>query len=176
LELVALGAGVFYAIVTYLMWVDSNKNFAVDERAWVGPVAVNADVKPMSHPKMTILIKNTGKTPAFSLTAKQLIWLDTTGKFKPVWRGTTPPVECNLAGVLFPGGTLELQLEFPMNIPDENFESAFKTGITSVYAYSLISYRDAFGKSHTTELCFQHDSSIKADTNVSCSEGYNNAN
>jgi hypothetical protein len=73
LEVVAIVFGVFYAIVTFLMWHDSHKNFALDQRAWLGiynektqiSQSKNNDLPGIKH--ISFWVRNSGRTPALNI-------------------------------------------------------------------------------------------------------------
>jgi hypothetical protein len=91
IEVAALGGAVFYAIVTYNQWQDSNHNFTVDERAWVGIMEVRADGGNETHDTYTagpvwLTVRNTGKTPALNVSIETGVGAD----FNLNWREPFP--------------------------------------------------------------------------------------
>jgi hypothetical protein len=66
----AVGA-LFYGWVAYRQWSDANKNFRVDERAWVYVnAAMPGFLKPNEPPITQVTLGNSGKTPAFDFSCK----------------------------------------------------------------------------------------------------------
>jgi hypothetical protein len=68
LKTVGVIAGIGYAIVTYCQWRDAGNNFRIDQRAWIGATSIGpipAVGKPLT---VTIMFRNTGKTPAIKVS------------------------------------------------------------------------------------------------------------
>ena len=136
--------------------------FRLDQRAWVGPIEMginNPPIRAGSTLVATVVLSNSGKTPALHLYALTSIYVfpkdvvltprykvDKTDQpsnsvIQPGMKEmiTTLPVQSlsgSGAGVLSPGDFDDIQ-----------------SGRYIVYVYGKITYRDVFQREHTTKFC-----------------------
>jgi hypothetical protein len=70
IEILAVAAAIFYALITYRMWQDTHRNFEIDERAWI-KVASNIPaqqvIKEGTPIEGNVILENTGKSFAKQL-------------------------------------------------------------------------------------------------------------
>lgn len=163
-EVVALTAGVGYAIVTYLQWQDLRHNFEVDQRAWVSVASVSAEELEekegeYSFKDLWVSIRNSGKTPALSLKVEDLKIAmrsanDPVPDYETAEQG--PPGKTSVVnvvksmrnGVLAPNA--EMKLSFLPRVQRLTFKGH------PIYFLGKITYRDIFQNRHTTRFCIMH--------------------
>jgi hypothetical protein len=144
--------GIGYAIITYYLWLDSNRNFKIDQRAWLGYQEVT-DVSLTSadaSSKMVIWFINTGKTPALKFKGHantKLVYPSQT--FAQEYKNPTP--EPSL-GYVMPGQ--RAHLEIGSTGPWEPLAiKALKEDRVKLHVFSEICYKDIFGVSHHSTFC-----------------------
>jgi hypothetical protein len=153
IEVVALMAGVGYAVVTYFQWRDLRNNFVIDQRAWLGisftiePPFMNSQGKPLylkdgEISNFAVQIQNFGRSIAKNLYGVvNFKILGTNEQLVPTYRARKPT---DSATVLFPGahlsiGTGNLETPIPQSIINEITGKA-----KTLYVFGLITYSDIF--------------------------------
>lgn len=163
LELIALLAGISYAIVTWCMWRDSNHNFTVDERAWMAFKFVGGDItftidKPLLVPTELI---NVGKTPAKNVHGNIVVGVFKKGEALDFSYTSGHASYKVMAGTIFPSGKIVESFEaikhgqehaepiiFTAPVKDELF-----SGQSFLIVHGRIAYSDVFGTEHWTTYC-----------------------
>jgi hypothetical protein len=136
--------------------------FRLDQRAWVGPIEMGINDPPIrtgSRLVATVVLTNSGKTPALHLYALTSIYVFSkdvvlTPRYK-VDKTDQPSYS-----VLQPG-MKELITTLPVEtvsgsgagvLSSGDFED-IQSGKYIVYVYGKITYRDVFQREHTTKFC-----------------------
>lgn len=147
----------------------TRKALRLDQRAWVGPLAVNKiSIKPGVENELEIVITNTGKTPALNMESH--VMLHFMPASKPMTFGYLPPKE-RVVDTLYPHGQITLMTsKFILTIPQMEY---LKMSESILYTYGKITYKDIFGESHLTTFCFKVETTLESA--ISC-EVYNAAN
>jgi hypothetical protein len=144
-EIVAMAAGIFYAIVTYYQWRDLRRNFETDARAWV----MASEFKTAHHLEtgqivgVDVFYKNTGKTPSLN-TRVSAAWieLDRRLPFSDVPTRWVPALPLAPNGI---GSTRAY-------IRPEVIKRLI-AGETGGYVFGTIWYDDIFGRQHWNQYC-----------------------
>jgi hypothetical protein len=158
LELIGIFFAIGYAVVTFFQWRDTNRNFRVDERAWVAPfrecieppsgvpdpetgcASVGKDDQQVI---LKVLFKNTGKSFAVNYQVvinPPALDLD----------ATVPPFQRGPVAILAPDQINHVTLPAE---PRSWFE---RVGTNPIYIRGKIWYDDVFGYHHWTEFCYVH--------------------
>lgn len=168
LEVIAILAGVFYAVVTYCQWKDLRRNFVVSERAWVGvdrPVAVSLLTENQGV-SFIVTTKNFGNSVAISVGT----WAEVVNGFEKM--KPSGEESCAYAAGLSRvyGGHIDNRsdIDWPKNMssgvlfPNDSTGRHFKdTNIRigssprSLIVVGCIVYRDQFGEERRTRFCYE---------------------
>src|ERR1700733_1465549 len=144
IELLAFVFAIGYAVVTYFQWRDSRHNFLVDERAWlaVDPPTETGKGVPF---KLTMPIRNTGKTPAKSVAVKfdSLPFLSNEEP-KFIFKGDPLPFGPNAPNAFHVFAYNGQANEDNEGVPDGYIQ----------YAYGSVAYQDVFTGKHWITYCF----------------------
>jgi hypothetical protein len=140
----------------------------LDERAWVA--ARQVVIKGTDFPNNTFIVvfKNTGKTPAISVSA--FMNQSTITNVIPAKDQPASPIN-TLSSVQFSGllapdaeGTMAVNsLLFGFVNPEGE---AIRIGIKPYYIYGTVWYDDIFGKHHWSQFCYEIRFSPNADVSV----------
>jgi hypothetical protein len=171
IEIVALIAGVGYAIITYLQWQDLRHNFAVDQRAWLTfKLHRSADTpeiesvtftsnQPVTYPFRLV---NVGKTPAINIEAHVFVDI-VDAQHEPALgdvdiRPSHHPHGRITSGIVFPNDDLAHQITRPakdsspmLATPEE--VSSIASGNAYLAVYGIATYDDILGAHHWTRFC-----------------------
>lgn len=133
-------------------------NFHLEQRAWVGPVAViQPEFKETDSFSITTLISNSGKTPALNFRNKySWLMMSKEGKFQPSYRGYQGVPS---SGTIFPNGQLNL-ISSPTILRKQQIDLVV-SGKTVLYVYGELLYDDVFGQTHHTHFCNFYDKTLK---------------
>jgi hypothetical protein len=156
-------AAVFYAGIAYLQWFDANKNFRVDQRAWV-QVRVKNDPKTLEdykNPSQLIEIVNVGKSPATHIV------VTTQGEILDNAIGSsfdygTPGYRLTI-GILFPNATEETRMGSPIAF-SERQRNDLAEGNSYLTEYASVTFNDIFGVSHWTHFCVYRVFAVPKET------------
>jgi hypothetical protein len=144
------------------------EQFHLDQRAWIGVVAVRKIDFQQNPIDLGVDLANTGKTPAFNVKSRIVV------KFIPKGEAVTItylPIRLpNYRDTLFPGMVTTLRPTSTPPIPATIAEEV-KSGSTVIYYYGWITYDDVFHQSHRTEFCLE-----KTPGGGSTCDKYNSAN
>jgi hypothetical protein len=150
------------------------EQFHLDQRAWVGPVAVRGiTVKENAEAAISITIKNTGKTPALHMQSDLMLYdylVDKTKRPQFLYTKSGNPIRSidtmlpQMEGTLA-GTTFGIPLSHAQVI-------AFTSGTDVLYAYGKIKYFDVFKVQHHTTFCFYVTKSL---TGANTCDTYNEA-
>jgi len=123
--------------------------FQLDQRPWVGAITLVLDPQTIQFPagsNISLLIANTGKTPALRVTYK-LAW-----ETQPI--GTEPTLEyfkrkeIGSLAVVLPGQTISTN-PFPV--------LAYNANRQNLFVFGVVEYWDVFKKTvHKTKFCYLH--------------------
>jgi hypothetical protein len=139
----------------------SEKSLRVDQRAWVGPNgAGSCQIRPNEEAKFTVVVTNTGKSPALHTYAEY------TGK--SILKGSpmdfTYPAMVDTAihssTVLQPGMLLYLNSAKNPTLNQTQI-NMLQSGQMIAYIFGKIRYDDIFGKTHHTKFCMVVDRDLK---------------
>jgi hypothetical protein len=147
-EGIGIAAAVVVAVINACQWSDANKNFRIDERAWIGLSKVLLNI-PYSaeHIGITPLLINTGKTPGYCEGVN--VTITSTGSPNQVILSKSLP-----CSVMSPGGIFPLEISEPdRSVPTDEFDRLTSRRISHEFRVT-IRYRDAFGTDGLTKLCF----------------------
>ncbi|MGD0631922.1 MAG: hypothetical protein ABR987_21525 [Terracidiphilus sp.] len=157
LELLALLAGIGYAVVTYLQWRDLRHNFEAEQRSWL-QVGSNLQSFGSNIPDtVAVSVKNTGKSVADKIegiAAFEIISKENTPGF---YRNDRPKNHVT-GGIAFPdtagSGWIVSSLDENGNyIPVlDSDKKRLLNGDAYIAVYGQIYYQDRFG-GHWTRFC-----------------------
>jgi hypothetical protein len=169
LECFGIIFAIAYAFITYCQWRDANRNFRLDERAWVAPIhacfepaittSLNTDGCGKENSEDTrmqfkVIYKNSGKT--FALNSDSSINITTDQN----------QIQMPSEGTKFRGLFIQEAIGSvaygPITVDEIN-----NFGYRAVYIYGKIWYDDIFKGRHWTEFCFIHRGP-KGNTFVTC--------
>jgi hypothetical protein len=165
LEVAAIVAGIFYAIVTFCMWRDAHDNFVVNQRAWVG-VDRPIDLESLKDGSLEyiVTIKNFGNSVGtdVGISAEAISAWD---KMKPVSEDTchnaTNTSHFSKVRVRTNFGEMPKGISagviFPNDVAGHHFSSGVQKGIAEspLTVVGCIIYRDQFDKERRTRFCYQ---------------------
>jgi hypothetical protein len=124
----------------------------LDQRAWVGVYDISKPDLGIDKPfTTTVVIRNTGKTPAKDVTASFTI---TPGD--PDAPDFTKLPESTTHGVVQPNGDNQIVLDATRKVNDKlpkNLFDRINTGKTIMLVYGRVTYVDVFGYHHWAESC-----------------------
>lgn len=169
-------ATIIYTITSFFQWNILSKQFElarVDQRAWVGVKDIIPQSLQAGQPfTIGIKITNTGKTPAFNLTAQWTIshgpkLLDVDKFVKSINYSSQIS-----KGLIYPNSEGAIPAITSYNLTDEQIR-AIKAGEKIVYTLGTIKYEDIFGDLHTTNYCAFYEPGLNA---FSFCNQHNNAN
>jgi hypothetical protein len=168
------GLGAFaviaYAVITGWMWHDSNRNFTVNERAWVGPsdvmqLYIVTDDAPGTQAFADYSIKNFGHGPALKVNSKGrfIQFIDGPGQEEAAHAELDKTAQTVCADTLAATSSLGMTV-----FPDQVFamvqtpvasgsDIVFTKGARNVkqlWFIGCVTYRDQFGTSHWSRFCF----------------------
>jgi hypothetical protein len=127
-------------------------NFHLEQRAWVGPLVINAEMvigKPLI---VAAKFKNTGRTPAINVIPA--------GFLQPVTEGYAPDFTMKTTGpqtrtVMPPDGTIILERNGTRGgVMTPAIFDALESGKLKIYIFGKIAYEDVFNCGHWTQYCF----------------------
>jgi hypothetical protein len=144
----------------------------LEQRAWVGPTEItNSEITIGTKPVFTVIIQNTGKTPAFKfhtiLVRKPRL---KEHKFTPTYDMAVEGP--NTLGNILPGMRAIIKIPWSTEITADSLEH-LKTGKVIINVNGKINYLDAFGRPHYSTFCTELDKNL---TSMKGCETYNDAN
>jgi hypothetical protein len=153
---------VFYAGVTYRLWVVSDQanrlngeSARLDQRAWVGPGKASflQPVEPDKEFSLCVEIVNSGKTPALRFKGKISIQMQPIESlFLPDYRRDPLKKSKASVGTLLPGVPRCLHSP-PTQLSSEVIDT-LKSGEETFYVFGRVEYGDVFGGIHCTMFCY----------------------
>jgi hypothetical protein len=163
-------AVIVYSVITWWMWRDSNHNFTVNERAWVGPsdimrLYIVNDEAPGIQAFADYSIKNFGHGPALKVNSKGqfIIGFEGPGQEQAAHRELDRIAQTVCADTLAATSSLGMTV-FPEQIftmvhtpSTSGGEIIFRSGaspIKKLWFIGCVTYRDQFGTSHWSRFCF----------------------
>jgi hypothetical protein len=200
------GFGLFvlciYTVATIAIWcankkvaedthqsvLNADRNFRIDERAWMGPETVKHSKLSDDNVSIGMVLQNTGKTPA--LDYRDGILVLPFGKdqpFRPIY--PTGSKECATEHEPLSartGDEIHIVRSVSTVFPQQRKTPLFRvkrgllppleklqTGDPILYIFGWASYKDVFGDSHCTHFCAFLSTDL--DNALTC-ESYNDAN
>jgi hypothetical protein len=167
IELVALVAGVGYALVTYLQWRDLRRNFLIDERPWVTTTDFILS-EPATGTVMYVDygVRNHGKTPAVHERASGDLHF---------WTEDQPMQPFHNIGtqenIIAPGDvSISARASFQQT-PHQAEINDYLGRKRSLYIHGKVSYQDIFGKDHWTTFCAFHEYGTHLGKFTLCGKG-----
>jgi hypothetical protein len=162
LERLAFIAGITYAVVTVFQWHDANRNFVIEERAWLSLVGISQpelkDGKAVTSVSK-VVIGNTGKTPAKSVYI--YCGMKIMRSSSPADISYSQQYEINFSGLLNPGQSIPVVVQKvpgtdepsqPLVISDAEAED-LQYGRRYVITYCKGTFNDIFEKPHWFRTC-----------------------
>ena len=127
------------------------ESFKLDQRAWVGvsnvlPISIDPKQNQVT---ITLVIRNTGRTPALEVTSN-VIAGETA--LEPL-----PPKKPESSSVLLPNETFHLSIK--KELPPEEIQKIV-SGKRGHFVFGSINYKDAFNRKHFTTLRIRYNSSL----------------
>jgi hypothetical protein len=131
--------------------LDASINMArTEQRAWISVRLINLDKMNEGSPlQITVGITNTGKTPAFSITYRDLLVMS------PFPIDTSKPtyiVPAQHGTTIFPNATFPWPLYSSSNLSAEQVR-AIKAHTLFIYVFGEFKYKDIFNRPHLTKFC-----------------------
>jgi len=172
LEVVAIVAAVFYAIVTYLQWHDLRRNFVVNERPYMVVDGIPQFLTPLTantpiHANITF--KNIGKTPSMRLFGNvKLVKFRGTYGSKEFWQFITSSFddlsrddsngrkelrETGAERDIAPNAPMFGTSQNAIMLSDTELSDLQDSGTVILYYIGIVSYTDGSGADYKTELC-----------------------
>lgn len=151
----------------------TQKAMRLDQRAWVGPVAVSQFELKAGEiiPTIVVTVRNSGKTPALAMTSITTMQFVNPGQsFHPTLGKTATPQAID---VIQPNGELQLPSSLGMTKLNDAAIDRLRAGASILYVYGEVKYRDVFDAEHVSRFCMFVSRDLK--TLSSCDE-YNEAN
>jgi hypothetical protein len=168
------GVGIFAAVVVAItnscQWRDANRNFRLDQRAWVHtyidskapelrvPVAVGVPIV------IPVVLTNSGKTPAFGVHGSVIVSLLRAGDvpefiYSPGHPRMNIGVESMYPGTNsdpIPATILESGRSEPSQVLiSESQREGIALGTLDLFVHGTIEYRDIFNTRHWVTFCYQ---------------------
>jgi hypothetical protein len=134
------------------------------DRAWI-------EFPEPGVPKVTVVVKNAGQTPAHNLRHWIHQWIE---RYPLTTQLPTPPngfvMSSSLLGA---GATHDMQIKHPQPIIKPSFVDEIGTSEGTIYVYGEIRYEDVFGIEHFTKYRLMHGGQEKPPPGVlsPCEEG-----
>jgi hypothetical protein len=170
------GVGIFAAVtvagINVFQWKDSDRNFRIDERAWVHR-AIDPHAQEVRVPVsagmplfVPVTFVNSGKTPASQIEGAAVMSLMPAG-VPPEFIYTAGHVRTGVTiSEMYPGETTNpipvFFLKYGKDGPSaEALTDAqveyIKTGVLVISVHGRIEYRDAFNRPHWFTFCYEPD-------------------
>ena len=161
LEVVGIFFAIGYAIVTYLQWRDSNRNFLIEERAWLTISTIHTpefkDGRALQQVAQ-VLIANTGKTPARNATIDCAMRIMQSAE--PADLRYPEPHQNIFSAIIIPNGSFTLDVPKagtidstqPIPISDREVDDLI-SGRRYLITYCRGTFNDFFGKPHWVKTC-----------------------
>jgi hypothetical protein len=176
LEIVAVVAGTFYAVLAYSQWHTMHRSLLVDQRAWIS-VVIPPDF-PLDGASIPapIQLTNTGKTPAKDVEGDIIATVLKKGEEPLFDYGVGHPHSRLHAGAIFPNmpisTTITLarygaQMPEPI-VPTPEFRRDIANGQSFIIFYGKITYTDIFGDQYWTTFCTGGGSAIQSNDPKKC--------
>jgi len=176
LEIVAVVAGTFYAVLAYWQWHTMHRSLLVDQRAWISVVFLsNFPLEGASIPA-PIQLTNTGKTPAKDVEGDIVATVLKRGD-EPLFDYSVGHPHNRLhAGAIFPNTPIStavslvrygLQTAEPI-VPTPELRQEIASGQSFIIFYGKITYADIFGVRHWTTFCTGSGSAIQSNDLKKC--------
>lgn len=166
-EFVGILFAIGYAIVTGLQWYELHHNFRVDERAWIGATSISGFPQIGKQLLVTIMFKNTGKTPALKVFPFF--------NYQFVSKGDKFVFETHRK----PGNQLIApNVDIPGVIPVANAQTPFtqidslrlRSREKTLYVYGQIWYQDIFHHDHWLKFCYFLEPMAEGYAYTTCNE------
>jgi hypothetical protein len=131
-------------------WLTSLDNGRRQLRAYVFPEQASLSWEGTGTATFAkVVIKNSGETPAYRLSAAAVI---SVGDYPPLDGPSVPPLP-KTHTVVPPAGTYSLTVALPRPLSGDQV-AAIKTGAKAIYVFGEIAYADAFGECRLTQYKF----------------------
>jgi hypothetical protein len=134
------------------------------DRAWI-------EFLEPGVPKVTVVVKNAGLTPAHNLRHWIHQWIE---RYPLTTQLPTPPNGfVTSSSVLGSGATHNMQIKHPQPIINPSFIDKIGTSEGTIYVYGEIHYKDVFGHEHITKYRLMHGGPEKSSPGVlsPCEDG-----
>jgi hypothetical protein len=133
-------------------WQSSVDNGRRQLRAYVFPDQANLVWEGTAKPTLAeIVIKNSGQTPAYSLSTATVVRVDD----YPPRNDPSIPAMPSTHTVVPPAGSYSLSIALPRPLTGDQLK-AIQKGTQAIYAFGEIAYADAFGECKLTRYKFYY--------------------
>jgi hypothetical protein len=130
---------------------DTDANFMLDQRPWVGVIKIDVTVPAPSLPYLIqIAVSNSGKTPALRV---RTAWEIECEPIKKNPQLIYTQSDANDAGIVLPNSVVTLQSE-KSNLCSFPNRMLLQSGKARLYMIGTIWYDDEFKKPHQTDFCY----------------------
>jgi hypothetical protein len=176
LEVVAVVAGTFYAILAYWQWHTMHRSLLVDQRAWISVVIPSEFQLEGASIPAPIQLTNTGRTPAKDVEGDIVATVLKKGEEPLFDYSVAHSYERLHAGAIFPNNPIHTtitvarygpQIPEPI-VPTPEFRHEIATGQSFIIFYGKITYADIFGVQHWTTFCTGSGSAIQLNDVKKC--------
>jgi hypothetical protein len=153
-----------YAGIAYFQWRDANKNFAIDQRAWVTIKDFSLQQEPtidQSTVNVSYSLIDSGKTPAINCVTQRipLLWSEEPGiahlrgQWSPDRAESTPerPIFILMPNLSSPAPDKTV----PWGLAPSDV-TLYRLLAFKLYVYVEVWYDDVFGKHHWMTACQEH--------------------
>ncbi|AMY11291.1 hypothetical protein LuPra_04539 [Luteitalea pratensis] len=171
----ALVIAVASAAVSFFQLSTMRQDLTLSHRAWVTITeAKYFDVEAGKVPRVQIMIRNHGSTPAVGVAVAGAVYM----RAKPddeaadLTKGQLPKTL-----IIGPSETVTSVLDMDASIPNQSYVDALLDGRVSLFATGVLYYFDVFGAKHSTVFCFQVSGAPPVDNAMhGCQQGRNSLN
>lgn len=139
------------------------ENFRLEQRAWIGPMALKWDdyiegkkkvhIKEGEQFKVGVNLINSGKTPAFNVKAFIIVTALKQGEKPDPQKRQEDELLHQTNAVMQPGGTFGLDNISANFIPSKNQIESLSRGERVIHLFGKIIYEDVFDQQHFTKFC-----------------------
>lgn len=179
--------GAIYSFFSYQQWKatadaakaatasvqQARESAHIDQRSWIGAVAIDGTPSPNSRFKIDVTLKNTGKTFAKNVTVKSAILRSKNWKI-PDFDALLKPIEPKGQGILAPDGEFHSVMTTPDNITEQELLD-IEVGDVTLYIFGQTTYEDVFFCKHWTHFCFVLAGDREAGWKHNAYQSYNEA-
>jgi hypothetical protein len=169
-EIIALIAGIGYAVVTYLQWRDLRHNFTLDERSWIEFKLKDekAPVSSFDSAYLPVDMINIGKTPARNvviISNGEVLARDAA----PSFNYSNGLQTTTVLGLLFPNMPLDIHAGNLIPLSEKQ-RLDLASGKAYIVGYAIVTWGDIFGTSHWMHFCARHTFAAGTTNAKTCSD------